>query len=252
MAEKGGKESLNEGARTGAIRSGVFKETMHKTILAIETAIGQGSISLLRDAELIGFRCGESGKPHSTDLLSEIRVLLKAANVRKEEIDLIAVSTGPGGLTGARIGIASAKGLSHALNCQCVGISVLEASAKNIGGSSVAVVLPAGRDKYCLQFFIFESGEKVSETEIFVLTEEDLLQRIEDLKGETLLIEKKSYSIVEKHLGMKHIGMKIQIASDNLAEYVAMFFRDGFDGTLSRKKIEPLYVEGDKFVKHPV
>jgi tRNA threonylcarbamoyladenosine biosynthesis protein TsaB len=55
--------------------------------------------------------------------------LLKNLGITASEIDLVAVSRGPGSFTGVRIGVAAAKGLAWGLDKPACGVSTLEAMA---------------------------------------------------------------------------------------------------------------------------
>lgn len=55
--------------------------------------------------------------------------LMQAGGVAFSEIDLLAVTTGPGSFTGVRVGLSFARALALALNRPCVGVSTLEALA---------------------------------------------------------------------------------------------------------------------------
>lgn len=50
------------------------------------------------------------------------------------DIDLLAVSAGPGSFTGIRIGVAAVKGLAFPKDLPCVGVSTLAAIAQNFQG----------------------------------------------------------------------------------------------------------------------
>lgn len=129
-----------------------------QTTLAIESAIQGGSISLLQGEKEIANWVGESSVSRAEDLLPVIQKLLEAHKVATNEIDLIAVSTGPGSYTGIRIGLSTALGLKNALNVRCKGISALEAMRlfSGLSTGSVAAV-PMGRGMICLQKFLIDS-----------------------------------------------------------------------------------------------
>jgi tRNA threonylcarbamoyl adenosine modification protein YeaZ len=68
---------------------------------------------------------------------------LAEAGAGPDALDAIAVATGPGGFTGARIAVALARGLSMACGAPAVGVSLFEAAAHGRPGR-VAVTLPGG------------------------------------------------------------------------------------------------------------
>lgn len=137
-----------------------------EVILAIETGIGGGSISLLAEGSEIAFWKGVDKISKSEDLLSNISNLLSKSNVKKSEIKKIAVSRGPGSFTGVRVGIATAKGLQKALKCECSGISVLEAMVlKSKKTGKVITAFALGKNEVCWQTFEVENLHIIREND---------------------------------------------------------------------------------------
>ncbi|NOT47857.1 MAG: tRNA (adenosine(37)-N6)-threonylcarbamoyltransferase complex dimerization subunit type 1 TsaB [Acidobacteria bacterium] len=131
---------------------------MRSKILAIEAAIGGGSVALLSgDAVLQSWHSTEA-PARSEELLARISDIIGAAGIEREELTGIAVSNGPGSYTGIRIGLATAIGLGRSLGVPCVGVSALRAISIASGGPSRRnqVLVPIGRDGYCWQ--TFENG----------------------------------------------------------------------------------------------
>jgi tRNA threonylcarbamoyladenosine biosynthesis protein TsaB len=88
---------------------------------------------------------------HAAELLTLIEDVLARAGARWEEVDLLAVGTGPGTFTGLRIGIATARALAQARELPLVGIGTLRALAEGAlaeaasGDRPVLAVLDARR-----------------------------------------------------------------------------------------------------------
>lgn len=128
-----------------------------KFILAIETAVRGGSLSLSDGvAELDGWT-GAREVSKSEDVLAEIKRILERRAVQKSRLKSIVVSRGPGSYTGMRIGMAIGLGLRKALGCELFGASALEAMMAAIenGGQSIGeeiiAALPIGRNQIVWQ-----------------------------------------------------------------------------------------------------
>lgn len=127
-------------------------------ILVLDTAtstalVGAGD----RSGRLLGLTTWASGHRHGESLLPAIGRLTGEANLRRSRIEAVVVGTGPGGFTGLRVGLATAKTIAHGLGVPLVGISTGEALLAAGVAASVAeggdgagdprrpvLVLPAG------------------------------------------------------------------------------------------------------------
>lgn len=98
-------------------------------ILNIDTAIDTAFVSIAADGIIMQEAQNESQKNHAGFLHPAIQQLCELAGVRLENLDAISVSAGPGSYTGLRVGMATAKGLSYALNKPLISLSTLEIMA---------------------------------------------------------------------------------------------------------------------------
>lgn len=94
------------------------------TILLIDTCGATGSVALAEASETIA-SAALPGRTASERLVPAVRDLAAKANLSLQSLAAIAVVNGPGSFTGVRVGLAAAKGLSHALNLPLVAISRL-------------------------------------------------------------------------------------------------------------------------------
>lgn len=116
-------------------------------ILAIETGIGGGSISILEKGLETGFRIGNGKVSRSEDILSEIADLLAETNIEKQNISEIVVSQDVGSLTGLRIGLATVLGLKNAWRINYRIVSLFEAmSVLAVDKSRFVAAFPVGRN----------------------------------------------------------------------------------------------------------
>ena len=92
-------------------------------ILLIDTATTRAVIALgAADGTLIEQRLWTAGYRHGEELLTRIDGLLTDRGIALTDLGALAVGTGPGAFTGLRVGIATAKGLAHAMRLPIVGI----------------------------------------------------------------------------------------------------------------------------------
>ena len=95
-----------------------------KNILAIETSGPFCSVAL-RSGEEIKSNTTENENEHGLVILDFIEDLLSRSNLKKDELDLIAVSNGPGSFTGLRVGCSVAQALAFANNIPLIPLSSL-------------------------------------------------------------------------------------------------------------------------------
>ena len=131
-------------------------------ILSLETATRAGSIALVRGARLLSACAGDARVSHSTHLLENVRAVLMEAGQELRDVDLFAVTAGPGSFTGLRIGLATAKSFAATLNRPSVGVPTLYAIALGAGPSSrTLAMMPAGRGEVYAQSLAVETGAVV-------------------------------------------------------------------------------------------
>lgn len=98
-------------------------------ILAIDTATLVSSVAIATPDTLVAELTIQTRKTHSERLMPHIASLLKMAEITQTSLKAVAVSIGPGSFTGLRIGLATAKALTYALNIPLIGVPTLAALA---------------------------------------------------------------------------------------------------------------------------
>jgi tRNA threonylcarbamoyladenosine biosynthesis protein TsaB len=96
-------------------------------VLALDTTTRVASCALARNGDLLREQGGGAAQAQAERLPGELVALLEHERVRLDEIDVYAVSTGPGSFTGLRVGIATMQGLAFATGKPLIGISTLDA-----------------------------------------------------------------------------------------------------------------------------
>jgi tRNA threonylcarbamoyl adenosine modification protein YeaZ len=99
-------------------------------ILAFDTATDVATVALARDGKVLGERATRAVR-----VLEDVEGLLEDAGLRSEEVEGIAVGTGPGSYTGLRMGLVTARTLSFSLGVPVAGVSTLDALAAGAPGA---------------------------------------------------------------------------------------------------------------------
>lgn len=98
-------------------------------VLALDTATAPGGAALLHGAESLGVISLTTTAGQAQELPRTIVHLLHQADMRPEDLDLVAITSGPGSFIGVRIAMGVAKGMALALRIPLIGVGTLEALA---------------------------------------------------------------------------------------------------------------------------
>ena len=130
-------------------------------ILAIESSALTASAAVYDSDRLLGEYTVNNGNTHSETLLPMVESLLGFLNLSISDVELFAVSAGPGSFTGIRIGVATLKGLAFGSGKPCVGVSTLEAMAYRLHAPNglICPVMNARRKQVYTALFREQNGE---------------------------------------------------------------------------------------------
>lgn len=129
-------------------------------ILALDSTAVTASVALLEDEKPIAEYTLSAGLTHSQTLLPMVESVLAVNGLSTKDMDLFAVTEGPGSFTGVRIGTATVKGLAFGRNIPCIGVSSLEALAMGLSGFNglICPVMNARRLQVYNALFSMENG----------------------------------------------------------------------------------------------
>jgi tRNA threonylcarbamoyladenosine biosynthesis protein TsaB len=118
-------------------------------ILALDTCDARGSVALLRDESLFYAEPHATTEDYSSWLLPAVTHVLATVGLTLRDIDLYAVTAGPGSFTGVRVGLTTAKAWSEVHGRPIAAVSRLEAIATQSTGASpcVAAFIDARRNQ---------------------------------------------------------------------------------------------------------
>lgn len=101
-------------------------------ILSLDTSATVATVAIAEDSRILAEYTVDNKNTHSESLLPMIEAVLSSLSLKISDIDLFALSSGPGSFTGVRIGAATVKGLAFGKDTPCIEVSTLEALAYNL------------------------------------------------------------------------------------------------------------------------
>lgn len=111
-------------------------------LLALDTCDSRGSISVLRDGELLQTIEHDTADDYSIWLLPAIDRALQSSGLAFADIDVYVAASGPGSFTGVRVGLTTVKAWAEVTGKPIVGVSRLEALA-TLGAPSAGELVAA-------------------------------------------------------------------------------------------------------------
>lgn len=159
-------------------------------ILALETSAKSVSVAVTENGVLLAQAYQNQGLTHSVTLMPLLDGMLGAAGLTLDDMELIAVTHGPGSFTGLRIGVSAAKGLAWAKDLPCCGVSTLEAMAWGVTDFEgiVAGAMDARRQQIYNAFFRCENGTVTRLCADRAVSVEQAAQELSALPGTKLIV----------------------------------------------------------------
>lgn len=114
-------------------------------VLGINTATETLAVALARGGKVHAewWSDGAARQRHAEVLLVAMDALLKVADLGRADLGALAVAVGPGGFTGVRTALATAKAVALALDLPLLGVSTLDALALQAAAARVSPMIDA-------------------------------------------------------------------------------------------------------------
>ena len=180
-------------------------------ILSVDSSSITASVAITENGKVLAENFINNGLTHSQTLMPMVENIINESGISAKDIDLFAITHGPGSFTGVRIGIASVKGMADALNKKCLAVSTLEAIAEPLKNEDV--IACAVMDARCNQVYTasFNMGNRLCEDKAILITE--LGEELKQYNKKIVLIGDGSVLCYEK---LKENIQQIEIADENI------------------------------------
>ncbi|MDZ4861787.1 MAG: tRNA (adenosine(37)-N6)-threonylcarbamoyltransferase complex dimerization subunit type 1 TsaB, partial [Candidatus Hydrogenedentes bacterium] len=109
--------------------------------LAADTSTPVNTVAVCEGERILAEAVVDCGRAHAERLMGTVDWVLREAGLSLNDLELLAVSIGPGSFTGLRIGVSAWKGLAFASGLPLVGVPTLDALTR-LGAFHDATVCP--------------------------------------------------------------------------------------------------------------
>lgn len=132
-------------------------------ILSADTSTAYYSVALCDDEHVLAEVTIEGGRKHSERLLETVDWLLSETGLELSDVEMLAISHGPGSFTGLRVGVSAWKGLALGADLPLVGVSTLDAMARLTPASegTICPLLDAKMQEVYGALYRFENGQRL-------------------------------------------------------------------------------------------
>ena len=156
-------------------------------VLGIETSCLVGNIAICDGNRVVARKSYGKNFSHGKEIVSTIELLFNEINQEPGDIDLIAVSTGPGSYTGLRVGVTCAKTLAYGLGKPVIDVPTLDVLVENVKDNSAKTICPvldAKRKSVYACIYDRSNNESRKTTDFLIISPDSLI----DILPESTLI----------------------------------------------------------------
>lgn len=149
-------------------------------VLAIDSSSVVAGVAILNGDQLLYEVYHHHKRNHSEILMPLVEEALHACDMMPCDIDLFAVSGGPGSFTGLRIGISTIKGLAQAVDKPVAAVSTLDAMAWNIvsPGSLICPIMDARHNQVYTSLYRWEGEECNRKMPYLAISVKELIEKL--------------------------------------------------------------------------
>ena len=216
-------------------------------ILAFDSTAKLASVAVCEDERVLALYNIENGLTHSELLLPMAEDMLRALKLDVKDIELLAVTVGPGSFTGVRIGAALVKGLAFGRDIPCVEVSTLESLAENMRGARGLIIpcMDARRSQVYTATFRADGESRVRECDDRAISIAELADELREVT-EPVYIVGDGYAVVRDALRGYGIETEVtpSLAIGQSAASTAKIAHRKFKGGewVSDTKLAPTYL----------
>ena len=211
-------------------------------IIGIETSGSIGSVCVCDSDTIVAQKTFGKASDHGKGIVSSLKSLFDEITWKPNDIDLIAVSIGPGSYTGLRVGVTCAKTLAYSLKKPVIAVPTLDVLAENVENNvnTLCPVMDAKRKSVYACIYVRADNEKKRTTDFLFISPKDLLEILPDhtfLFGDGIIPYREIFSQKNLTLSPDVLGIA---SANNVAKLGLKRYEQG--ERCETETLEPLYL----------
>ena len=196
-------------------------------VLAIDSSGVTASVAVADDNNIISEFTVNNRQTHSQTLLPMLDKAVQMSEIPLEDIDAIAVASGPGSFTGLRIGSATAKGLGLALKKPVIPVPTLDGLAYRAAcyNGIICPLMDARRNQVYTAAYHMDNGKLVNIIEQKAVNVSDILLELEQAGGEVLFLGDGVdvyKDVIQDKMGIKYLFAPCHMVKQSAASVAAL------------------------------
>jgi tRNA threonylcarbamoyladenosine biosynthesis protein TsaB len=221
-------------------------ENKNGLILAIDSASTACSVCVAKNGNILSSIFINNKLTHSQTLLPSVERVLSLSGISVNDLDHIAVTTGPGSFTGVKIAVSTVKGLAYAKNIPCIAVSSQEALAYNLIGINglICTVMDARRNQFYNALFQCENGKIKRLREDRQISAEALLNDLQGINDLPVFLTGDGTFLLYEYL--KNNSFNAICAPETLiyikAESIILAVNAGMGTLIDQEELIPIYL----------
>ena len=216
-------------------------------VLGIDTSTLASSVAVVEDNRLICEYTINTKKTHSQKLMPMIENMLSISDLDINDMDMIAICEGPGSFTGLRIGMATAKAISHVNNLPIVSVNSLEILAANMNlcDKKICSILDAQKTQVYTGQYKYENNELVEIKPIDVVEIDELIEGLVNSNEEWIIVGEAVYKYEDKIKNKNNLHIPSSSHNVNKASSLCAIASQKYNKNLNINdcyNVNPLYI----------
>jgi len=159
----------------------LYLYSFNMKVLGIETSGLIGNIAVCDGNTVVGKKTYGKNFSHGKEIVSSLESIFNEINWEPNDIDLIAVSIGPGSYTGLRIGVTCAKTLAYGLQKPVIDVPTLDVLVENVKDNNAKIICPViDAKRKSVYACMYDRNKNKRITDFLIISPDSLIDMLPD------------------------------------------------------------------------